>query len=298
MHRSQTNSQYEYLFQGDEPSNKPSYRELVRIEFRYVYGFDEFQKITPLRLSEDKDGFQMSSKQTLYKILADDGITGNQRNSRMIILDDERTSIIFPSVSKVLCLSSLVESSSCVLYDVVLELSVDPLRYDDVTLTSSVRRYIKRSMETPLFLYTLQRPEVKEVMFIDSTYPMWNDTTVPDVPDSVRAFNTSITGIVMSASLLIALSLILLRSRVRDDRNQESSLQNIGDFDVYQSDNVSISQPGNGNFNVYQSDNGSISSVKAFPRNQHGQRIDTYSSLALQETVSVDSFNSIQWMYN
>jgi hypothetical protein len=240
-----SNGRSDSLYNEDKPSLQPSYRNSFSVEFKYVIGLYAFKDLNPIRLAVDTDGFQTSSKQALRRILSDFGISTKQRNPSSRILQlreliafeelDPANSIYFTNVTEVPCSPMFVQSSSCVFLDTELRISADPMEYSEDIISSKIRSQIKDSMETSLFLDTLKRSEVNEVLFIDSTYLLWNETIESDDSETSVSHNMVVTGISIGASLLLAVAILVSRSRVRDDRSDIDTGEKI-DYDSFRED--------------------------------------------------------------
>lgn len=123
------------------------------------------------------------------------------------------------------CPPSFTISQACTKVETIVIVQADPEKYDDLKINSEVLSPIEESMESSSFLDTMERDEVKEILFLgNDIYPILPDD---DEPNPVGQ-PVQIVAIALGSMFLIAVLLLVTRSRSRDSRDVDLEIISAG----------------------------------------------------------------------
>lgn len=217
------------------PSQSPTLAVEFPIDFTFIVGFDN-ENITARTLDDgNKDVVIMDDvRLTIRKVLAWNDITRRKlEEERWIGFRDGRNGSNEPEFSQIhhkhvadenACPESFLESISCVRVVTQVIVYANPDYHDDESVNVRVQSSIQNSMIGNLFLDSMERTEIKEVLYVSA------GSVLEDGTDNELANNRSVlteggvAGIAVGALFLAAIIGLFLfsRSRSEDDRSINS----------------------------------------------------------------------------
>jgi hypothetical protein len=218
------------------PSQSPTLAVAFPIDFTFIVGFDN-ENITARTLDDgNKDVVIMDDvRLTIRKVLAWNDITRRKlEEERWIGFRDGRNGSNEPEFSQIhhkhvadenACPESFLESTSCVRVVTQVIVYANPDYHDDVSVNVKVQSSIQNSMIGNLFLDSMERKEIKEVMYVSAGSVLEDGTDDNELGNNRSVLTEGgVAGIAVGALFLAAIIGLFLfsRSRSEDDRSINS----------------------------------------------------------------------------
>jgi hypothetical protein len=160
------------MFPTGGPSYMPSVAtnpKVTKVAFHYILGFVD-TGINSSQFLSDSNGSRSSVEEAIQNILSGSGLDSNLRrklrqepNSRV---DDKIVNTL--RAQDVDCPSVFSVSTSCILVESVVSVRIKEETNDATMDQRMVLDPIQKSMKSPLFLETVNRQDMKEVLFVDT----------------------------------------------------------------------------------------------------------------------------------
>ena len=162
---------------------------------------------------------------------------GEQRQQRILVSfvsDNANNSIENIKTQDVKCPNVFYQSKSCVLAETKVLVSANPTLYDQQMINQTVLTPMEASMTSSKFLDTMDRSEVKEVLFVGSGEYL-EPIDITNSPAQDTETNVPFVAAAVGGSFLMMMGVAIGRSRVQDKRGDSSSCEEEFDEKLFQS---------------------------------------------------------------